>query len=207
MTLTADTKNRMGVALALASAGAELAGAVDASTAMASGAIAVGDANGVAQDVVPTGDVTISNTGVTAIGAGKVTNAMINPNSVDGTIAKNVGVAGDVIGGLTLTHIITIADASADTDTILTHKSRVIKFEYLDTGIGAHATLDTVQLKNGATAITDAVAKTATVNALVRAATYDPAQVVILAGGTLRITAAKNTNVAGIAIVTVVRSA
>lgn len=37
----------------------------------------IGDANDVATDTAVTGDVTIDNAGVTAIGAGKVTNAML----------------------------------------------------------------------------------------------------------------------------------
>ncbi|WP_374462042.1 beta strand repeat-containing protein [Chryseobacterium taeanense] len=45
------------------------------STSLASGNILVGSASNVATAVSPTGDVTISNTGVTSIGAGKVTNS------------------------------------------------------------------------------------------------------------------------------------
>lgn len=189
MSLSTDLRNRLGYALTSTVAAAELADALDAAR------------------VALSGDVVTTALNVATIQAAAVTLPKINPNSIDGTIAKNVGTVGDVIAGLTLTRIITVADASADTDTLLTFKERIIKFEFLNTGIGAHATLDTVQLKNVATAITDAVAKTATVNALVKAATYDPAQVVVAAGAILRITAVKNTNVAGIAIVTSVRSA
>lgn len=45
--------------------------------ALASAHIFVGSAGGLATDVAMTGDVTISNTGVTAIGAAKVTKAML----------------------------------------------------------------------------------------------------------------------------------
>lgn len=45
--------------------------------ALTSAHILVGSAGGVATDTAVTGDVTISNTGVTAIGAAKVTNAML----------------------------------------------------------------------------------------------------------------------------------
>ena len=44
---------------------------------LGSGKIIVGDASGVSQAVAMSGDVTIGNTGVTAIGASKVTNAML----------------------------------------------------------------------------------------------------------------------------------
>jgi len=91
---------------------------------------------------------------------------------------------------------IDIADASGDTDVTMDSKVRVLDAWGLNTGIAAHATLDTWQVKNGANAITDAVAKTATVNAVKRASTISPTYHEIAAGGTLRITAAKNTNAA-----------
>lgn len=47
------------------------------STSLASGNILVGNASNVATAVTPTGDVTISNTGVTSIGSGKVTNSQM----------------------------------------------------------------------------------------------------------------------------------
>ena len=184
----------------------ELIDAINAEQALASGKIIVGSAGGVATDVDMSGDVTIGNTGITAIGAGKVTLAMILAASLDGTIAKVVANA-NLIGGIPVLHRVAIADASADTDTVLTHKTRVTRFDFLNTGIAAHAANDTVQLKNVATAITDAVAKTATVNRLVTALTYDPAQVEIAAGAIMRITAVKDTNVAGVAYVYGVRVA
>lgn len=97
-----------------------------------------------------------------------------------------------------------IADASADIDIVLAANSpklRVIGFKFLNTGAAAHATADTVQLKNLTNAITDAVAKTATVNAVVKAATINPAYHEVSPGGTLRITAVHNTNVAGTAYI------
>lgn len=45
---------------------------------LASGKLYVGNGSGLAAAVTPTGDVTISNSGVTAIGAAKVTNAMLS---------------------------------------------------------------------------------------------------------------------------------
>jgi hypothetical protein len=125
-------------------------------------------------------------------------------NQVTGRAIANLANAA-VIGGIPVLHRIDIADASADTDVVLTHKTRVVDFWFLNTGIGAHATDDTITLKNGATAISDVIAKTATVNAIKRASTMDPAQVTISAGGTLRITAVKSTNVAVTAFVLGVR--
>lgn len=69
MTISADTRNRAGYGLALLSAGNELCDAIDASTNV-------------------TGDVTVT-AGVSAIGAAKVTNAMIAPSGLQsaGTLA------------------------------------------------------------------------------------------------------------------------
>lgn len=119
--------------------------------------------------------------------------------STDGVIdGSHIKVLGDasVVGTPEVIISIAVADASANTDVILTKKMRVIGASGLNTGIAAHASLDTWQVKNGATAITDAVAKTATVNAIKAIATIDPAAADIAAGGTLRIAAVKNTNAA-----------
>lgn len=116
-------------------------------------------------------------------------------NNLDGSVVANVGNA-NVTGGLVVLHTINVADASANTDVVLTHKERVIDAWGLNTGIAAHAANDTWQVKNGADAISDAVAKTATVNGIKRISTIDPAKAVIAAGGTLRIAAVKDTNAA-----------
>lgn len=123
-----------------------------------------------------------------------------------GRIAAVVANA-NVIGGIPVLFRIDVADASGDTDVVVTHKIRVLDAWALNTGIAAHATLDTWQVKNGANAISDAVAKTATVNAVKRISTIDPARHEIAAAGTLRITAAKNTNAAVTVYVLAVRVA
>lgn len=115
--------------------------------------------------------------------------------SLAGEAVKNIANA-NVVGGIPVLHRLDIADASGDTDVVFTHKTQILDAWALNTGIGAHASLDTWQLKKGATAMSDAVAKTATVNAIKRVGTLDPAQTTIAAGGTFRVTAAKNTNAA-----------
>ncbi|WP_346983679.1 hypothetical protein [Chryseobacterium sp. POE27] len=55
-------------------------------TSLASGNILVGSSSNVATAVIPTGDVAISNTGATSIGAGKVTTTHLANNAV--TVAK-----------------------------------------------------------------------------------------------------------------------
>ena len=64
-----------------------------ASIALADAHILVGDALGAAADVAVTGDVTISNTGVTAIGAAKVLETMLPAPSVAGLGAKRIAKA------------------------------------------------------------------------------------------------------------------
>lgn len=102
----------------------------------------------------------------------------------------------NVIGGVPIIFRLDIADASADTDVVMTHKVRVLDAWALNTGIAAHAANDTWQVKNGANAISDAVAKGATVNAVKRIGSIDPARHDIAAAGTLRVSAVKDTNAA-----------
>jgi hypothetical protein len=126
---------------------------------------------------------------------GAVTEAKLNPSDLTGLVAKVVADK-NLIGGIGVLHRIDIADASGNTDLTLAHKTRVIDAWGINTGIAAHATADTWQVKNGADAISDAVAKTAGVNAVKRISSIDPAHAEIAAGGTLRLTAVKDTNAA-----------
>lgn len=70
-------------------------------TTLASGNINIGNASNVATSTTPSGDVTINNTGVTAIGANKVTNAQLRQSSalsIVGRSANTTGNAGDITG-------------------------------------------------------------------------------------------------------------
>lgn len=69
MSLSQDTINRLKYALANNVAGQEVADAIDTGTALASGKIIVGDANGVAADVTLSGDATMANTGAITLAA------------------------------------------------------------------------------------------------------------------------------------------
>lgn len=113
-------------------------------------------------------------------------------------LVMKIGQSGnaETLGVAPILFRIDIADASADTDVVMAATVRVIDAWGHNTGIAAHAANDTWQLKNGATAMAAAVAKTATVNAVLHVATLVPAQQRIAAGGTLRITAVKDTNAA-----------
>lgn len=95
----------------------------------------------------------------------------------------------NVIGGIPVIHRVDIAaGALADTNVVITNKTRVLDAWLVLRGAGVAST--TLQVKNGATAITDAMAASGTDKAVVRCATIDDAQHEISAGGTLRITSA-----------------
>ncbi len=188
MAVSTDLLNRLKYALGPGGAVAaqELVDALNTLTALASANIIVGDANGVAQDVAMSGDVTIGNTGITAIGAGKVTQTMDVAASRDGTIAA-VNAADGVIGSIPLLFRIDIAaGALAAKNVVMTHKVRVLDAFVVLTGAGVANTVLTVG--NGATAITDAMAVSGADKALVRATTIDDASQDIAAAGSLRVT-------------------
>jgi len=63
----------------------ELAGFLNDLASLASGKILIGNSSNVAAAVTPSGDVTISNAGVTAIGANKVLNAMLDKSLIQST--------------------------------------------------------------------------------------------------------------------------
>jgi len=123
--------------------------------------------------------------------AGKVLNCAANDieyATLNGVQLKEV-VADNTIGGILVIHQIDIAaGALGDKDVVLTHKTRVIDVWLILRGAGVAST--TLQVKNGANAITDAMAASGSDQALVRAATIDDAYHEIAAGGTLRVTSA-----------------
>lgn len=65
--------------------------------ALTNGQIWVGNGSNVATAVALSGDITITNAGVAAIGAGKVLTAMIADNAVDGT---KIALSGQAIGSI-----------------------------------------------------------------------------------------------------------
>ncbi len=132
---------------------------------------------------------TLANDSVTTakIPNGAVTEVKIAAATLTGLIAKVVTDA-NVIGGLPVLHRINIAGGAAgNTDVVLTHKTRVIDAWVVHTG-GAGEANDTIQVKNGANAISNAMDWSGADAALVRAASIDDAQHEIAAGGTLRVT-------------------
>lgn len=131
---------------------------------------------------------------VTALFAdGAVTQAKLAANSLDATVAKNVA-SGDVVAGMKLVYVIAVpAGATGNVDTVLTHKVRVIDAHLVKRG-GAGGGAGTLQLFNGATAVTDAMSINVGDNSVVAAATIDDAAWEVAAGGTLRITRTRTTS-------------
>lgn len=101
----------------------------------------------------------------------------------------------NALGGIPVVHRIDISDASGDTDVTLEHKTRVIDAWAIKKAANGDGANDSVTVKNGSSAITDAMIL-GNDKTIVRAGEVDDAQHEIAAGGTLRITAAKTQNVA-----------
>ncbi len=115
--------------------------------------------------------------GISTLGAG----------SLAGTVLANVADA-NVIGGIPVVHRINIAGGAAgNTDVLLTHKTRVIDAWCVHTG-GAGEAGDTIQVFNGAAAVSDAMDWSGADTLVVRAANIDDAAHEVAAGGTLRVT-------------------
>lgn len=149
------------------------AGLAEAYDANNSGQILVGDGTDIAS-VAVSGDATLASTGALTLGA-----------VVTGAKAADVANV-NVIGGMPVLHRITCAALTGDIDVVLTNKTRIIDVWAVATAAGGAG--DTVQVKNGATAISNALDLNVADQAIVRAGTLNDAQWDIAAAGTLRIT-------------------
>lgn len=113
--------------------------------------------------------------------------SQVPANTLAGTVVGN-GADSNVIGTIPLLFQIPIVGGAAgNTDVLSTHKIRVVDAWAIHTG-GAGEPNDTIQVFNGAGAITDAMAWIGADTALVRAAQIDDTNHEIAAGGTLRVT-------------------
>jgi predicted RecA/RadA family phage recombinase len=96
--------------------------------------------------------------------------------------------ADNAVAGIPVLHQIAVAGgAAANEDIVVNSKVKVIDAWAQHTG-GAGEASDTIQLFNGANAISDAIAWSGADNVLVRAGTLNDANTEIAAGGTLRVT-------------------
>lgn len=115
----------------------------------------------------------------------------------------------NVVGGIPVIHRIDVPDgATGDVNVVLTHKTRIIDVHLVKT-VGAGGASDTIQVKNGASAISNAMSINVADQTVVRAGTIDDAQHEVAAGGTLRVTRTKVSaaNVACVVYVTGIRVA
>lgn len=111
-------------------------------------------------------------------------------DSLDGSDLDTVATAQSA-GGVPVVHVIDIADAaSGDTDLVITEKTEILSISGFKRG-GAGAATNTFTVKNGATAITNAIDGNVADKVVLAPSTIDDAQNVILAGGTLRVSHTK----------------
>ena len=159
-----------------------------------------------AANAVETAKIKDANVTAAKIAANAVTAAKIADDILTGAKAAVVAES-NVIGGIPQTFLIPIsAGALADTDITVTHKIRVIDAYHILRGGGVATT--TLQVKNAANAITDAMDASGSDTAIVRATTIDDANYEIAAGGTLRVTSATGaTQPAALVVVNAVRVA
>lgn len=132
----------------------------------------------------------VTDTDIIVIRTSPVTLNNVGDASLAGTKVATVADA-NVIGGIPVIHRIDIPDAATgDVDVVLTHKTRVINAWAVKTGANGGAA-NTVQVKNGSNAITDAMSININDTLIVRAASIDDAQHEIAAAGTLKVTRTK----------------
>lgn len=130
-----------------------------------------------------------------AVGAGtgitvNADDVALTANFISGTQVGNTA-DGNVISGIDTVHMVEVPDgATGDVDVTVTHKVRVLDVWLVKTA-GAGGMSDTITVKNGATAITNALDINVADKTVVRAGTIDDAQWEIAAAGTLRVTRTK----------------
>jgi hypothetical protein len=119
------------------------------------------------------------------------------PRWSDGSGVGNVADA-NTIGGIELVHVFDIEDAASDDyDIILANKTEIVDAVAIKTsGIGVAVT---AQIKNGSTAITDAMALGVAVGVVVRPSSIDPASDhnIVESGDPLRVSVVRTTGDAG----------
>ncbi len=143
--------------------------------AKTSGQILVGDGTDIVS-VAVSGDATLA-----ANGALTVADSVLEGSNVANTADANV------IGGIEVMHRVnTAGGATADTDVTLTHKTLITDVYVQNNAAGTAS--DTITVKNGSNAITDAIDISGADKTIARVSTIDDAYSTIAAAGTLKIT-------------------
>lgn len=126
-------------------------------------------------------ELVVANGGTITVESGGVID-----NSAGSMLAGKVADA-NVIGVSPVVHRIAIANgATANTDVVLTHKTRIFDVTVIKTA-GAGGAGDTITVKNSTNAITDAIDINVADKVVKKAGTIDDAYFEIAAGGTLRV--------------------
>jgi len=114
--------------------------------------------------------------------------------AADAQTGANVAPVANVntVGGIPVLYRITAAALSADVDVVVAEAIRVIDAWCIATAAGGAG--DSITVKNGSTAITNAMDLNVSDNVVVRAGTIADAAHEIAAGGTLKITGASAVN-------------
>lgn len=107
---------------------------------------------------------------------------------------------GSPVPGVPAVFSVVIADASGDTDVVVSGAWRVINVTVLKTATAGGAS-DTITVKKGASAITEAIDINVADKKHVMATDIDDANATFASGDTLKVTAAKSTNVASVVYV------
>jgi hypothetical protein len=136
-----------------------------------------------------------------------VTESKLAENSLSGTVVGNAA-DDDTDGAIPILYIFTVPDAATgDVDRTIDDAIRVVDCWAVKTG-GAGGAANTVQLFNGANAISDAMSININDKAVARAASIDDAYHEVAASGTLKVTRTKaGGNAACIVYVSAVRIA
>lgn len=138
----------------------------------------VGDAQGVAIALTAT-DILVTRMQPSTLN-------VVSDGSLTGTKVATVANA-NVIGGLpVLFRISTAGGATANTDVVTTHKIRILDAWVVNKAAGTAG--DTIQIFEGANAISDAMDINKADQTITRAGTLDDAQYELTAGQTLRVT-------------------
>ena len=116
-----------------------------------------------------------------------VSQAKIAAGSLDATVAKVIADNAPIAGYKLVIPIAVPAGATGDINVTMTHRIRVIDVHLVKRS-AAGGGAGTIQVKNGANAITDAISIDVGDRVIVAAATIDDATRDISAGGTLRVT-------------------
>jgi hypothetical protein len=110
--------------------------------------------------------------------------------AADAQTGANMATVADVntVGGVTLLYRIAASALTGDVDVVVAEKIRVIDVWCVATAAGGAS--DTIIVKNGSTAITNAIDMNVSDKVVVRAGTIDDAQHEIAAAGTLKVSGA-----------------